>query len=601
MIIGEELACHRMSQKVSEEEVMEIEGVPRGDNLVKIDGWGYADSGFTYDNNMVSFVGERYKIGKLELPYFTAWCVDVLGVDFSEPAVPRKIQIPSPANISEKFLKELNHYGIQFSIEDTCRVFHGHGHALQDIYAVRYGVLEKVPDIVVYPNNHNEVETIIQICNTHNVVIIPFGGGTSVSGAVNCPEEEPRTILSLDTSSMDKIISIDKRNLTAQIEAGITGKNLEIKLATKGFTVGHEPDSYEFSTLGGWVSTRASGMKKNVYGNIEDILVGVKMVTPVGVIEKYCQAPRVSIGPDVHQMVLGSEGSFGVVTEATLKIRPLPACKRYGSLLFPDFETGFAFVEKVTREGCKPASIRLIDNEQFLFGQSLKAQETFGERMSKIAKIFYLTKLCQFDLKKICLVTLLYEGDFESVDLKEKKVLNIASICGGISTGGANGERGYILTFVIAYIRDFGLDYKCVAESFETSCPWDKTMSLCRNVKNRLGLECRRRKIVHFLVSCRVTQTYDAGAVIYFYFAFNYTNITEDPVALYGELEHLARQEIMSSGGSLSHHHGVGKIRQIFLPQAMSKAGLSSFLALKKHFDPKNIFGSRNLYQESKL
>jgi len=289
VISGEETTCQRMSTEVSDENRIEIEGVPRGDNLVKIDGWGYADSGFTYDNSMVSFVGERYKIGKLELPYFTAWCVDVLGVDFSKPSVPRKIQTPSQANICDKFQKELNHHGIQFSLEDSCRVFHGHGHALGDIYTVRYGVLEKVPDIVAYPNNHKEVETIVQICSAHNVVIIPFGGGTSVSGAVNCPEDETRTILSLDTSNMDKIITIDKRNLTAKIEAGITGKNLEIKLSKKGYTVGHEPDSYEFSTLGGWVSTRASGMKKNIYGNIEDILVGVKMVTPVGVIEKYCQ------------------------------------------------------------------------------------------------------------------------------------------------------------------------------------------------------------------------------------------------------------------------------------------------------------------------
>ena len=294
MMAGEGFDCQGMSEKVGEDKLMEIEGVARGDNLVKIDGWGYADSGFQYDNNMVSFVGERYKIGKLELPYFTAWCVDVLGVDFSKPPVPRKIQTPNPANISEKFLKELNHYGIQFSIEDSCRVFHGHGHALQDIFAIRYGVLERVPDIVVYPNNHNEVETIVQICSTYNVVIIPFGGGTTVSGAVNCPGEEARTVVSLDTTSMDKIIAIDTRNLTARIEAGITGKNLEMKLARKGFTVGHEPDSYEFSTLGGWVSTRASGMKKNVYGNIEDLLVGVRMVTPVGIIEKYCEVGTVT-------------------------------------------------------------------------------------------------------------------------------------------------------------------------------------------------------------------------------------------------------------------------------------------------------------------
>lgn len=387
----------------------------------------------------------------------------------------------------------------------------------------------------------------------------------------------------------------------ATIQAGITGKELEQELTRLGYTLGHEPDSYEFSTLGGWISTRASGMKKNLYGNIEDLLISLVLVTPVGIVTRYSQAPRVSIGPDIYQMVLGSEGSFGVITQATLKIKPVPEVKQYGSLLFPDFESGFQFMEQVARDGSKPASIRLIDNEQFLFGQSLKARESFLEKVSTAAKKFYLTRVCQLDLRKMCLVTLLFEGLATDVQQKEKAILETAYRYGGFSTGGENGERGYTLTFVIAYIRDFGLDYRIVAESFETSVPWDKTLALCRNVKNRLGRECRQRNIRHHLISCRLTQTYHAGAVVYFYFAFNYTGVTQDPVGLYSELEHIARQEILDSGGSLSHHHGIGKSRQSFLTQVATEPGLASFQALKQHFDPRNIFGSRNLYCTSKM
>ena len=194
------------------------ESVPRGDNLVKVDGWGYADSGLTYDNNIVSFVGERYKIGRLELPYFTAWCTDVLGVDFSRPALTSRVQTPPPSRAEPWLLDILRQAGVRYATDDVSRVFHGHGHSLSDIYTVRYGRLDRVPDAVVWPTSHAEVEQLVQICHAHDVVIVPFGGGTSVSGAVNCPAEEvePRVVVSLDTTAMDRIVAVDRRNLTAR-------------------------------------------------------------------------------------------------------------------------------------------------------------------------------------------------------------------------------------------------------------------------------------------------------------------------------------------------------------------------------------------------
>lgn len=143
---------------------------------------------------------------------------------------------------------------------------------------------------------------------------------------------------------------MDESNLTCCAEGGIIGQDFEAQLRAKGFTTGHEPDSYEFSSLGGWVATRASGMKKNTYGNIEDLLVHVRMVTPKGIIEKYCQVPRISAGPDIHHFILGSEGTLGVITEVVLKVRPLPACKKYGSVVFPDFASGVACLREVAKQ-----------------------------------------------------------------------------------------------------------------------------------------------------------------------------------------------------------------------------------------------------------
>lgn len=151
----------------------------------------------------------------------------------------------------------------------------------------------------------------------------------------------------------------------------------------------------------------------------------------------------------------------------------------------------------------------------------------------------------------------------------------------------------------VKFLQDTALQYRIVAESFETSVPWDRALLLCANVKRRVAQECRKRCIEHFLVSCRVTQTYDAGCVIYFYFAFNHSNIT-DPVETHHQIESSARDEIIANGGSISHHHGVGKLRKKWYPETVSQVGVSLFMATKKELDPQNIFASNNLVK-SKL
>ncbi|VDN40096.1 unnamed protein product [Gongylonema pulchrum] len=241
---------------------------------------------------------------------------------------------------------------------------------VHDIVKLRSGVVGRIPDIVVWPASEDQVVEIIEGAKKYDVAIIPIGGGTSVSGALECPKYEARSICSLDMSIMNKIIYIDEENLLCRAQA-----TFFLLLNEKGFTCGHEPDSVEFSTLGGWVATRASGMKKNKYGNIEDLLVHVTLITPQGYIRRQCQVPRMSSGPDLHQVVLGSEGILGVVTEATIKIFPKPEVKKYGSLIFPTFRHGVNFFREVARQHCECASLRLVDNEQFSMGQAMKIDD----------------------------------------------------------------------------------------------------------------------------------------------------------------------------------------------------------------------------------
>lgn len=569
--------------------------------VVKWNGWGYKDSQFVRDleQDVVSFTGTRYPLGNKRLPLFQLWAETVLGVSkeyFCKSCAEIKNEVlPTPLT-NKDFLEDLKTVNISYTDDPQDRLFRSHGQTMREIFMLREGLFSRIPDLVIWPTSHDDVVQIVKMANKYNVVIIPFGGGTSVSGALECPEEERRMIVSLDTTQMNKIFWVDKKNHTAHIEAGILGKDLESKLAEYGFCTGHEPDSSEFSTLGGWVATRASGMKKNIYGNIEDMLVHVRMVTSQGIVEKNCQVPRISSGPDIHHFILGSEGTLGVITEVTLKIHPLPEYKKYGSIIFPEFDAGVGYMREVAKQELKPASVRLMDNEQFIFGQALKPEaESLLTPFVDVMKKFYVTQVKGFDVTRMCVVTLLMEGKKEDVERLEKKLLLLGNKFGGLSAGEENGKRGYLLTYVIAYIRDLAFDYGVFAESFETSVPWDRVVVLCRNVRDRILKESEAHELAHQpFISYRVTQTYEVGACIYFYMGIN-TRGLPDPVHVYEELEAAARDEILACGGSVSHHHGIGKIRKRWLKQTVSSVGLGMMRAIKEYIDPNNVFANGNL------
>lgn len=531
----------------------------------------------------------------MSLPLFKDYVIKRLNIELNkQPETPILPQSFPNSIICEEFLSNLKSYNFDHSIEGEDRLVRSHGQTLHDIYSLRHGGFKRIPDIVVWPKCHQDVVTLVKLANTHDVALIPYGGGTSVSGAASCPQNEKRCMVVLDTSQMNRMLWLDKENLVGCFEAGIIGQDLESELKKVNLTVGHEPDSYEFSSLGGWVATRASGMKKNVYGNIEDIVVRVKMVTSKGTLERHISAPRVSSGPDFNHVILGSEGTLGVITEVQLKVRPVPEVRKYGSLVFQNFATGVKFMREVAKRRCQPASIRLVDNEQFKMGQTMRPGKSLLTSCMEYIKKTYLTSVKGFDLDKLVVATLLFEGDAQSVTQQEKLIEEIAEKFGGISAGAKNGEKGYMLTFVIAYIRDMALDYSVVAESFETSTSWDRCESLCRNVRHTLDKECARHGIKYYVVSHRVTQTYDAGCCIYFYFGFNYSDL-RDPVHTFEVIEGKARDEILASGGSISHHHGVGKIRSKWYPQTISNVGVNLFKAAKKELDPKNVFAVGNL------
>jgi alkyldihydroxyacetonephosphate synthase len=572
---------------------------PGADETESLDVWGFRDTRFDInENERVIIRGSRYELSGKELPRLLPWIRETLKIDLD----PKDVHRPSyPTTIPDsqmtpEFRSAIEAFLSPAQIErgGEIRMRHGHGHTQEEMFAIKYGQLGRIPDVVVFPETDQQVASLIDAAKNHGVTLIPYGGGTNVTDALRCHAYEKRSIVSVDMSRMNRVLWIDKKNQMACIQAGAVGRHIMAELKKYGVTMGHEPDSVEFSTLGGWIATNASGMKKNRYGNIEDIVLDVTVATAAGTLERASAAPREAIGLDLRRLMFGSEGTLGIVTSAVVKIFPLPEVQEYGSVLFPTFEDGFTFMYELTREGVPPASVRLVDNLQFQFGLALKpASRGMGAWKSKLEKLF-VTKIKGFEPFKMVACTLVFEGTRQEVSQQQHELYRIATRHHGMKAGAENGRRGYQLTYSIAYIRDFLMNYYIIAESFETSVAWTDALKLCENVKRRLSDEYAQRGLPGKpFVTSRITQLYRTGVAVYFYFGFYYKGIP-NPQNVYLDLENIARDEILNSGGSLSHHHGVGKLRRAFLPRIMSPTALEWKRELKKSLDPRDIFGAGN-------
>jgi alkyldihydroxyacetonephosphate synthase len=572
---------------------------PRADDALSLDVWGYRDSGFeTNAAGDVEFKGARYPISGTVLPDLLDFAAEVLGTTID----PQDVHVSSyPPKIPTRVVNPAFEAAVggqldtaQLVTDDAIRLRHGHGHTQEEMWAVKHGEVQRIPDLVVYPESDDDVQQLVDAALAHAVCLIPYGGCTNVTDALRCPADERRSIVSVDMSRMNRVRWIDPENRMACIEAGATGTEIAEQLERHGFTMGHEPDSYELSTMGGWVATNASGMKKNRYGNIDDLVLGIDVKTARGALHREMTPARESVGGDPARWLLGSEGKLGIITSCVVKIFPLPEAQVHGSVIFRDFETGYAFMRDVHRSGALPASIRLMDNIQFRFGQALKPRKEGVAAIKSMLEKVLVTKVLGYDPECMVACTLLFEGSKEEVEAQQKTVYRLAKKNGGMKGGAENGERGYQLTFSIAYIRDFMMRLHILAESFETAVSWSQAMDLCKNVKQRVWQEHEKRGLPGTpFISCRVTQLYDTGVCVYFYYGYYYKGVP-NPSEVYSELETLAREEILRLGGSLSHHHGVGKLRQHFLPEIFSKTALDWRDELKRSVDPDDVFGCGN-------
>ncbi len=527
------------------------------------------------------------------------WMCEVLGLE-RLPSTPAKdlgeIQLP-PSRLTGQPLTDLqNAIGADHvRLDPYERAFHARGKSYVDLLALRAGNLAMVPDAVVYPGNPLQVFETLRFADTHGFKVIPFGGGSSVVGGVNAVAPADATgILTLDLTRMNRVLTVDEEALTAVVETGIYGPALEEALNKRGFTLGHFPQSFEYSTLGGWIAARGAGQQSNRYGKPEDWVVGAKLASPAGLWATEC-FPASAAGPSLTDLVIGSEGRLGILTEATIRIHPIPEARDYRGFLFRSFAEGAAAVRALAQSDLPIAMTRLSDADETHF---LRAFSSLGRNKDPEAVGFLergLLSMRKFP-DRPCLLLVGIEGDKATVQWARERSRQTLTKHACISLGTKPGERWYERRFATPYARDPMLDRGLGVDTLETATRWSNLMHLYTQVRTAIKeamAETMPSKGARGLVLAHVSHSYADGASLYFTYVFprNRDNEREQ----WKTIKTAASEAIVEHGGTISHHHGVGTDHAKWMMEEKGPAGMGVLKAVRHVLDPHGVMNPSKL------
>ena len=416
-----------------------------------------------------------------------------------------------------------------------------------------------------------------------DAVVIPFGGGSSISGSLEAPAGETRPVISVDLERLGKVLSIDEQSRLARVQSGVFGPQLEEQLQARGYTLGHYPDSFTHSTLGGWIATRSSGMQSDRYGDIADLTRGLRVVTPSGTLVVR-PVPASSTGPSVREMVLGSEGRLGIITEATVKVRRLPDSREILGYLFPTFAAGLAAMRDIAAAECQVSITRISDAPETRFSFATRKRPTLLDQLQSKALTTYLTRRLGFDLDQMCLSFIGFEGSERHVAEQRKAVAGIVKRHGAICIGASPGALYDQKKFDTPYIRDFLLDRGYPGDVSETAAPWSALPPLYEAVRSA-GYGAFTELGVHGFLMCHLSHSYHDGACLYFTFSFQPTP-GADVIAEYDHVKSAIQQAFVDNGATLSHHHAVGTEHARWLEEDISAPGVVMLRSLFDGADP---------------
>jgi alkyldihydroxyacetonephosphate synthase len=489
--------------------------------------------------------------------------------------------------ISAPFQKSLvDIVGAEYVTTDKLeRVVHAYGKSLRDLVRIRANQIERTPDVVVYPANEAEIQKIVDAAVKANAVIIPFGGGSNIGGSLEPLRTEKRVVLSLDLGRLNKVLEIDSDAGLARIQAGALGPDLEEQLTALGWTIGHFPDSFTHSTLGGWIATRSSGMQSDKYGDIADITRGLRLVRPGGTVV-IRPIPSASNGPSVRELILGSEGRLGIVTEAWVQVHRVPAKRDVYAYFFPDFATGLKAMQEISESDATPSITRVSDNMETRFSLATSKESHGVTKFVSGTVLPAIFKSKGWNLDEICLSFIGYEGSERHAKLQKKLVDRIVKKYNGMGVGKGPGILYDQKKFDTPYIRDFLLDRGAAGDVSESAAPWSKLQKLHDGAVDAAHDAFKKIGAQGVIIS-HLSHSYHSGACLYFTFGFKFG---KDALGDYDIVKSAIQQSFIDNGGSISHHHGVGLEHAPWLEDDISATGVAVLQGVFDSADPNGNF-----------
>ncbi|MDQ1012748.1 alkyldihydroxyacetonephosphate synthase [Streptomyces sp. V4I23] len=446
------------------------------------------------------------------------------------------------------------------------RIRHTRGKSTPDLLRIRAGEAGDTPAAVLLPGDHDEVLAVLRACAEHGLSAVPFGGGTSVVGGL-APEAK-RPFVALDLRRLDGLVALDEVSRTATVQPGLRGPQCEALLNERGWTLGHFPQSFEWATVGGFAAARSSGQASAGYGRFDEMVLGLTLATPEGTLETG-RAPRSAAGPDLRQLVLGSEGAFGVITAVTVRIRPLPQKRVYEGWRFATFEAGAAALRRLAQDGPRPTVLRLSDETETFIG--LAQPDAIGT--------------AEAPQGAGCMAIAGYEGTEEDTAARRAAAREVLLACGGEFAGEEPGERWEHGRYNAPYLRDALLDAGAFAETLETAAFWSAVPGLYAAVRQALTGTLTEAGTPP-LVMCHISHVYENGASLYF------TVVSaqgDEPVAHWERAKRAANDAILAAGGTISHHHGVGTDHRDWYTSEIGPVGVRMLQAVKAEIDPAGV------------
>jgi alkyldihydroxyacetonephosphate synthase len=448
--------------------------------------------------------------------------------------------------------------------DHTTRARHAFGRSTLDLLALRAGAPVPAPDLVLTPESHDAVMAVLGICSEARVAVVPFGGGTSVVGGVTPDAGGFAGWVALDLVHLDAVHDVDTESRLARLGPGLRGPDAEARLGAHGYTIGHFPQSFEYASLGGFAAARSSGQASAGYGRFDDLVAALRVATPSGELA-LGRAPKSAAGPDLRQLVLGSEGAFGVITELTVRVRPVPEVRIYDGWRLPGFATGCAALRRLAQDGPVPTVLRLSDEAETAIG--LARPDAIGSASATG-----------------CLAIAGYEGADDEVRARRAGAGAVLEAAGGVIDPEA-GEGWARERYRGPYLRDALLDAGALVETLETVAFWRAVPDLYAAVTAALR-DTLTAAGTPPIILCHVSHVYPAGASLYFTVACAQA---EEPAAQWRAAKHATGAAILAHGGSISHHHGIGRDHRAELAQELGDLGVQVLRSVKRTLDPWGI------------